>query len=78
MDAAEDEIRRRAHAIWEAEGRPEGRHDEHWRQAASELGLPTLSAAAAGRRDAPAAEDPVSPGASSRGHMARARRKDAT
>jgi hypothetical protein len=30
-------IRKRAHAIWELEGCPEGRHDEHWRMAESEL-----------------------------------------
>jgi hypothetical protein len=30
-------IRERAQAIWEREGRPEGRHDEHWRQAENEI-----------------------------------------
>jgi hypothetical protein len=34
----EQEIRERAHAIWEAEGRPAGREWEHWNQAARELG----------------------------------------
>jgi len=29
----DEEIRRLAHQIWEAEGRPDGRHLEHWRQA---------------------------------------------
>src|SRR5207237_1186814 len=29
----EDDIRRKAYEIWESEGRPEGRHDEHWRRA---------------------------------------------
>lgn len=29
----EDEIARRAHQIWEAEGRPEGRADDHWHRA---------------------------------------------
>lgn len=33
-----DSIARRAYAIWEAEGRPEGRHEEHWSQAESEAG----------------------------------------
>ena len=28
-----DEIARVAHAIWEAEGRPDGRDHEHWMQA---------------------------------------------
>nr|WP_111298240.1 DUF2934 domain-containing protein [Paracoccus saliphilus] len=30
-------IRRRAHQIWEAEGRPEGREAEHWARAQDEL-----------------------------------------
>jgi hypothetical protein len=34
---AEQKVRDRAHAIWEAEGRPEGRHLEHWQQALSEF-----------------------------------------
>ncbi|TNC61516.1 DUF2934 domain-containing protein [Rubellimicrobium roseum] len=33
----EDRIRERAHEIWEREGRPEGRHDEHWRLATEEI-----------------------------------------
>jgi hypothetical protein len=32
-----DEISRRAHAIWEEEGRPEGKAEEHWLQAVREL-----------------------------------------
>ena len=33
----EERIRRRAHAIWEREGRPEGRREEHWAQARREI-----------------------------------------
>jgi len=33
----EDEIRRHAYEIWEREGRPEGRAEEHWRQAEADL-----------------------------------------
>jgi hypothetical protein len=33
----EDLVRRRAYAIWEKEGRPEGRHDDHWRRAHEEM-----------------------------------------
>ena len=33
----EHKVRERAHDIWEREGRPEGRHEEHWRQAQQEL-----------------------------------------
>ncbi|WP_161142169.1 DUF2934 domain-containing protein, partial [Propylenella binzhouense] len=34
----EDRIRERAYRIWEEEGRPEGRHDEHWHRAGREMG----------------------------------------
>ena len=30
-------IRERAHAIWDREGRPEGRHLQHWDQATHEI-----------------------------------------
>jgi hypothetical protein len=30
-------IRERAHRLWEQEGKPEGRADEHWEQARTEL-----------------------------------------
>ncbi len=76
MDEQEAKIRRRAYEIWEAEGRPEGREDEHWARAAAELREASFSAAAGGRSDA--VDGPVSPGAVSRGHMAQARRKDAS
>lgn len=33
----DDRIRERAHAIWDAEGRPAGRATEHWLQAEREL-----------------------------------------
>jgi hypothetical protein len=34
MHQGDDEhIRRKAYEIWENEGKPEGRHDEHWRRA---------------------------------------------
>ncbi|AZO12071.1 MULTISPECIES: DUF2934 domain-containing protein [unclassified Mesorhizobium] len=33
----EERIRRRAHEIWEREGRPEGRQQEHWDQAVQEI-----------------------------------------
>ena len=34
----EQRIRERAHALWEQEGRPHGRQEEHWRQASQEVG----------------------------------------
>ena len=36
-ESALDRIRRRAHEIWEAEGRPEGRAHEHWLRAQREI-----------------------------------------
>lgn len=32
-----ERVQRRAHDIWEREGRPHGRHDEHWAQAEAEV-----------------------------------------
>lgn len=32
-DDQDDDIRRKAYELWEEEGRPEGKHDEHWRKA---------------------------------------------
>ena len=37
MAITEEQIRRRAHQMWEAEGRPEGRAEEHWRAAEAEI-----------------------------------------
>jgi hypothetical protein len=37
-DNREEEIRRRAHQIWEDEGRPEGKDAEHWERARREAG----------------------------------------
>jgi hypothetical protein len=36
-DPAVERVRTRAYAIWEREGRPHGRHHEHWHQAESEI-----------------------------------------
>lgn len=35
----EERIRRRAHQIWEREGRPEGRHQDHWALAKEEIAI---------------------------------------
>ena len=34
--AIEDRVRERAYALWEKDGRPDGRSDEYWQQARSE------------------------------------------
>ncbi|TIL83870.1 MAG: DUF2934 domain-containing protein [Mesorhizobium sp.] len=36
-DNRQERIRRRAHAIWEQAGRPDGAHQQHWNQAAAEI-----------------------------------------
>ena len=36
-ESDEDLISKRAYALWEQEGWPEGRHHEHWQQAAREF-----------------------------------------
>ena len=33
----EGRLRERAYSLWEQEGRPEGRHEDHWRQASDEF-----------------------------------------
>jgi hypothetical protein len=33
----DDQIRRRAHQIWEREGRQHGQHEKHWHQASREV-----------------------------------------
>lgn len=37
LEPSEDEIRVRSYLIWEREGRPEGRSQEHWTRAKAEL-----------------------------------------
>ena len=43
----EHTIRERAYAIWEQEGRPDGREWDHWARAAGEIGSNGVAAAAA-------------------------------
>jgi hypothetical protein len=33
----DERIRARAHRLWEEEGRPSGRHNEHWQRACDEI-----------------------------------------
>lgn len=37
LTSREEEIRARAYAIWEREGRPTGREKQHWEQARREI-----------------------------------------
>jgi hypothetical protein len=54
QDDKQDRIRERAHALWEEEGRPEGRHADHWIQAEHE-------ASSAGRQPVAAPESTTPP-----------------
>ncbi|WP_025291649.1 DUF2934 domain-containing protein [Sphingomonas sanxanigenens] len=53
-DDRERRVRDRAYALWEREGRPAGRQDEHWFRASREIEAETLSA-----EPAPAAVEPA-------------------
>jgi hypothetical protein len=53
MEQVESWIRERAYAIWEAEGRPQGRELHHWEQAAREI-LASGTAQAPAKKSAPA------------------------
>ena len=46
-DISEDDIRARAYALWEADGRPDGSHDAHWLEALRQLTEEAEAAAAA-------------------------------
>lgn len=37
-DDRDELIRQRAYRLWEQQGRPHGRHEEHWHQASQEVG----------------------------------------
>lgn len=54
--SSEDLIRARAYRLWEAGGRRDGEHEQHWRQAASELAgeMPAAAPRTKGARKAPA------------------------
>jgi hypothetical protein len=63
----EQKIRERAHALWEQEGSPEGRHAEHWATAEREFdkdeaGAVDPSSAISHRDGKSPLADPGSPG----------------
>jgi hypothetical protein len=39
IENSDDAVRERAYGIWEREGRPDGQHETHWKQALAELAL---------------------------------------
>lgn len=65
MDNEREElIRRRAYAIWEQEGRPDGQHQRHWEQAAREMQGPEM-------------QGPETPGQETQANGSRRREKQA-
>ncbi|CAH2407612.1 DUF2934 domain-containing protein [Mesorhizobium ventifaucium] len=66
-DDRQERIRRRAHAIWEQAGRPEGAHQQHWDQATAEIdGEESRPKAKIARPKAPAAVKDSKPKAAAR------------
>lgn len=58
-DDREDRIRARAHEIWQREGSPKGREDDHWREAEQELDAENTGVGSAVSHDpAPQPSDP--------------------
>ncbi|MBB3978687.1 cell division septation protein DedD [Rhizobium azooxidifex] len=55
-------IRKKAYAIWETEGRPQGQDERHWRQAEEEVETPASTGKPAARKVAaakPATQKPA-------------------
>jgi hypothetical protein len=68
----DEQIRQRAYEIWEREGRPHGRDEEHWRMAVDELvgefrearftqPVPAARATETAKPDKPASAEPPKP-----------------
>jgi hypothetical protein len=60
-DDREHKVRERAYALWETEGRPSGRHEEHWHRANSEFPVAPVEEAAPGETTPPTAAKPKQP-----------------
>ena len=76
-DDRQRKIERRANEIWQREGRPDGRADEHWRLATAEIeaeeaaAVRPASAAAEPKRAPEEAAKPTAKAASKRGTKSR-------
>lgn len=55
LPTQEDRIAERSYQIWEREGKPEGKHLQHWFQAIAELEEKSASAKSPSRARRPAA-----------------------
>jgi hypothetical protein len=59
LDAREERIKAKAHALWEADGKPDGRDREHWEQAARLVEEEERAAAREGEGNSTDGNDPV-------------------
>ncbi|MCD7058653.1 DUF2934 domain-containing protein [Pelagibacterium xiamenense] len=66
QDARTEAIRARAYELWEQEGRPEGRDQDHWFRAAQEIAQSQDASSGGGDR-LPDPDLPGSPGTASNG-----------
>lgn len=57
-DDREHRVRTRAYALWESEGRPADRHEEHWHRANSEFEQDAPAPSEAEPQDAPPPSTP--------------------
>ncbi|MGV8955791.1 MAG: DUF2934 domain-containing protein [Cypionkella sp.] len=55
----EDQIRARAYALWEADGRPAGQDQNYWFKAATEMAAAAAKTIKPARKRAPAARKKV-------------------
>jgi hypothetical protein len=72
LHAITERIRQRAHAIWEREGRPHGRDQEHWDQAEKEVVAEDAAPAEPVKQKAPAKPRTAKPNAAAAEKPARA------
>jgi hypothetical protein len=74
ISTTEEDIRARAYEIWEDEGRPEGKHLEHWGRAKDEVVAPEMTAPRSNGAKSPArgaAKSPVRRVAKAKGDAVR-------
>jgi Protein of unknown function (DUF2934) len=63
-ESRDERIRRRAYEIWHREGGGHGRHEDHWRQAATEIDAEDRAAESGAAEQAGSAEPATEPDAS--------------
>ncbi len=64
----DEKIRRKAHQLWEAEGRPEGRHESHWTEAREIVALEEGAGQAALKPVEETVSEPIEPAIAATSH----------